>query len=66
MRDKNYYNVQNDLAQSLGTIGSISEAVVMVIELFIGLIFDVFGRKIPLVFGFILIGLGLIGIPLFK
>jgi len=66
LRDKNYYNVQNDLAQSLGTIGSISEAVVMVIELFIGLIFDVFGRKIPLVFGFILIGLGLIGIPLFK
>lgn len=38
----------------------------MVLEFFIGLIFDIFGRKKPLVFGFLMIGIGLIGIPLFK
>ena len=50
----------------MGTIGSISEACVIVLEFFIGLIFDIFGRKNPLVFGFLLIGIGLIGIPLFS
>jgi len=50
----------------LGTIGSVSEATVIVLEFFIGLIFDIFGRKNPLVFGFLMIGIGLIGIPLFK
>jgi MFS family permease len=50
----------------LGTIGSIAEAFVMILEFFIGLIFDLFGRKKPLIFGFLLIGIGLIGIPFFK
>jgi MFS family permease len=50
----------------LGTIGSIAEAFAIILEFFIGLIFDLFGRKKPLIFGFLLFGIGLIGIPFFK
>ena len=66
LEDPNYYNVSADeLAKELGTINSIAEACVIVQDLYMGLIQDKFGRKIPIVFGLILLGVAIGIIPLF-
>ena len=38
----------------------------MVGHLILGLIFDTFGRKIPVIFGFTLMGVAILGIPFFR
>ena len=55
----------NEIAGDLGKIGSICEIFAIVEDLFLGFIFDAFGRKIPLIFGLIIAGLSIGIIPFF-
>jgi len=54
------------LASNLGEIAALAEICQMVEDLILGLIFDTFGRKIPVIFGFTLMGAAILGIPFFR
>lgn len=66
LENKHYYNMQDKetLAQNLGTIAAIAEAVVIVQEFFLGIIFDTLGRRIPLFIGVLMQGIVTAAIPL--
>ena len=49
----------------MGIIATISETVVIIQDFFLGFIFDHFGRKLPIVFAFIILGFSVILIPVF-
>ncbi|CDW88597.1 UNKNOWN [Stylonychia lemnae] len=62
-----YYNVPDkQVAQTSGDCGFYAEIVVMLFDLVLGVIFDVFGRKIPTVAGLIVAGISLIITPYFS
>ena len=65
LEDKNYYNLSEKVVGSnMGYIGMISEVAVLVLELFMGVILDTFGRKTPVIFGIFISAICLILIPL--
>jgi len=65
LEDPNYYNLtSSEVGANLGYNGSIAEVAVIILELFIGVILDTFGRKVPLVVGFVVSGIALLSIPL--
>ena len=67
LKDPNYYNIkEKELPQKLGTIGTYTEVINIILECFLGVIFDTFGRKLPIIIGFFLAALSIGGIPLFK
>ena len=67
LTDENYYAVPIDeIGSKLGQISCIAEIFVIFESLFMGPIFDKFGRKVPLVISFIVTGLAIGAIPLFK
>lgn len=49
----------------MGIIATISETVVIIQDFFLGFIFDHFGRKLPIVIAFIILGFSVILIPVF-
>ena len=50
----------------MGKIASIAEACVIVEDFFLGPIFDAFGRKVPMIIGFLVLAAAIGAIPLFK
>lgn len=65
LKDKNYYDVNKDeLGSDLGKIGMWAEVVTLVFYFFLGPIFDTFGRKVPIVLGFLLVALSIALIPM--
>ena len=67
LEDPNYYNVSSDeLAGQLGKINSIAEIAVIIQDFYMGLIFDAFGRKVPLIIGICIISICIFCIPLFS
>jgi MFS family permease len=66
LEDPNYYNIDKTLlGKELGNISMICEAVVIAEELVMGVIVDTFGRKIPLLTGWLVAGLAFATVPLF-
>ena len=52
LTDPNYYNVDpKDIGPVMGTIGMISEIFVIIADLLVGVIIDLFGRKPILILG---------------
>ena len=67
LKDPAYYDVPKDqLASELGIIATWAEVITMIFYLFLGVIFDTLGRKIPVLLGFLLTALAIGAIPLFK
>ena len=67
LTDPNYYNINiDDIGKLLGQISGIAELFVIVESIFMGPIFDKFGRKIPIVIGFAVTAVAIGAIPLFK
>ena len=67
LTDERYYGIDEDkIGGELGRIGAYVEIVVIIEGLFMGPIFDYFGRKIPLVIGFLITGIAVAGIPMFR
>ena len=67
LKDPNYYNEDKDkLAGKLGVINSIAEVCVIFQDLYIGLIQDAFGRKVPLIISILVLGGAVFSIPLFN
>jgi len=67
LEDPNYYNLSaSEVGANLGFIGSIAEICVIILEMFMGVILDTFGRKVPLVIGFLVSGASILSIPLFN
>lgn len=66
LQNKYYYNLKDakNLAQDLGVIAAYAEAIVMVQEFFLGIIFDTLGRRIPLFLGILVQGIVTGAIPL--
>ena len=55
LKDPDYYRIDKDqLATELGKIGSYSRITIIIMQPFMGLVFDTFGRKIPIIFGLVL------------
>ena len=50
----------------MGQISAICEGCIILYELFLGTIFDLFGRKYPLIAGLFIASIGLGVIPLFR
>jgi hypothetical protein len=50
----------------MGDIGFYAEWTIIAMDLFLGTILDIFGRKYPTIIGFILAGLSIILIPFGK
>ena len=66
LEDSEYYNLTKDeVALNMGRIGMISEVFVIVLQIFMGILVDIFGRKWPLVIGFAIAGIAVGVIPLF-
>ena len=66
LEDPDYYNLTQDQAgQSMGYVGMISEAFTVLLEMVMGLITDLFGRKYPIFISFLLMGMATAAIPLF-
>lgn len=67
LEDPDYYNIdKTQLGKQLGNISMICEAVVIAEELVMGVIVDTFGRKIPLLTGWLVAGIGFALVPMFK
>ena len=67
LEDPNYYDLsKKEVAANMGNIGMISEICTLVLQIFAGVLIDMFGRKVPLVIGFGITGLAMGCIPLFK
>lgn len=67
LRDPNYYNVaKDDVGTVLGQVGFYAELLIIALEMFVGPIFDLFGRKKVIVLGQIVSGFALFAFPLFK
>ena len=54
------------MAQNLGRIAAYAEAVAIVEDFFLGVVFDTFGRKVPLFVGVLISGLAAGAIPMFR
>ena len=65
LRDPEYYNVpEDDVAIEMGLIAGYAEMVMVFFQFLLGIIFDVVGRRVPLVLGIALIAVGICCIPL--
>jgi MFS family permease len=65
--DPKYYNVDEKvIGDVIGTINVYGEVCCIFIQFFIGLIFDVFGRKVPIIMGTFLMSVATITLPYFK
>ena len=66
LKNEHYYNLKDKskLAEHLGSIAAYAEAVVLVEELFLGIVFDTLGRKIPLFIGILVQAIVTAAIPL--
>ena len=66
LKDKKFYGVPEDkLAGELGTMALWGEIISIILCPFIGLIFDTFGRKLPVIISLLLTSFGIAIIPLF-
>jgi len=66
LEDPNYYNLsKKEVAANMGTIGMISETINVFFQLVAGVLIDTFGRKVPLIIGFMVAGAAMGCIPLF-
>ena len=67
MKDPNYYHHIDEkvLATQLGKISLYAELTILAVEPFIGVIFDTFGRKIPIIFGFFVMASAIATVPVF-
>ena len=66
MGDPEYYDLnKTEVGTNLGYIGSVSQVCVLLVQAFMGLIQDTFGRKFPIVTGLLMAGVGLALIPVF-
>lgn len=66
LKDKKYYGVPSTkLAEELGTMALWGEVISIILCPFIGLVFDTFGRKLPVIISLIMISFGIAIIPLF-
>jgi MFS family permease len=64
VESEEYYNIPSKNAGDvLGTIGFYAEIVVIVFDLVLGAIMDIFGRKYPTVIGFVIAGLSILLVP---
>lgn len=67
LESKDYYNLdKSEVATVAGDCGFIAELFVIGLDIFLGMIFDTIGRKIPTVIGFIVAGLSIGATPFFK
>ena len=67
LTDPKYYNIPvHELGGILGTMGTIEEFLVIVLDLVNGLIFDLVGRKLPISIGMFVAGIGISAIPMFS
>ena len=66
LSDPRYYNIPvAKLGGLLGTVGTIDEAMVILLDLVIGPVFDLVGRKWPISLGMLIAGIGTSAIPMF-
>jgi len=66
LEDPHYYNLTKEQAgAALGYSGFVAEAIVIVSDLFMGIIVDTYGRKIPIVAGLLASALAMAAIPMF-
>ena len=66
LEDPLYYDLSPKVVgEETGFIGMIAEICLIVLELFIGVITDAFGRKIPVITGLVVTGVCFILIPVF-
>ncbi len=64
VKSEDYYNVPKEEAGSiLGDLGFYAELSVLVFDILLGTIMDIFGRKIPTISGFVIASAALIAIP---
>lgn len=64
LEDPNYYNVPKDkVGRMMGNIGFVTQVCVILGDLSLGTIMDVFGRKMPTCIGIIIASTALIAIP---
>ena len=66
LKDENYYGLKNDknLGTKTGLISLYAELGCLVVEPLMGLIFDTFGRKVPIIFGFLMMAVSAATVPL--
>jgi MFS family permease len=66
LTDPEYYNIsKDDIGEVMGTVGTIDEFFVICLDLACGPIFDLIGRKWPIVIGIFLGGISMCLIPMF-
>ena len=59
LRDEKYYKVpKDDVAGTMGKVGLIDELICICFDFFLGPIYDLLGRKWPIITGVILSGIG--------
>ena len=61
----NYNIPDGELANQMGMIGTVAEAICILEGFFLGFVFDHFGRKWPIVFAFVMVGTCIVLIPVF-
>ena len=65
LEDPNYYNLdKSEIGKDLGYIGFWAEGVTVIQGLYMGLVVDAFGRKIPIVLCFLVTGACFIAVPM--
>ena len=62
----NYNIPDGELANQMGMIGTVAEAICILEGFFLGFVFDHFGRKWPIVIAFVILGASVILIPVFN
>ena len=64
IKSKDYYNEPNDeAATTIGNMAFYAEISVIIFTLFLGSIMDFYGRKFPIIIGFLVSGISMILIP---
>ena len=64
VKSKDYYNVPGDEAASLiGSLGFYAEICVLIFDILLGSVMDIFGRKLPIIIGFLIAAIAVIVIP---
>ena len=59
IRDPNYYDIhKDDVASVMGRVGLYDELICICLDFFLGPIYDILGRKWPIVIGVLLSGIG--------
>ena len=66
LADPKYYGVKTNLGKKMGDVASYAEIWVIFQSLFTGVILDTFGRKVPVIIGFLISGAAIGAIPFFS